>query len=88
MAALAKTVVVVSRYWHQPEIVVGIDHQQIRLELSVEDFCKALVRTIRHPAMLATRSGLEEQLLAATKEVLEQVKEASVHSPLPALPEA
>ena len=79
--------VVISRHWHQPDIVVGIDHEHIRLELSLEDFTKALVAEIRHPVTFLTRSGLEVNIVAAIDTVLAKAKESSVHNPPAPLPE-
>lgn len=80
----AREIVVISRYWHSPAITVGIDQEKIRIELSLDDFCRALVQEIPHPAMCFSRQGLETNILAAMRTVLEKTKEASVYNP-PAL---
>jgi len=81
MMATAREMIVISRHWHQPEVLVGIDVEKIRLELSVEDFCKALVQEIPHPMKTLTRKGLEGDLLEAVQIVLGKAKESSVHNP-------
>lgn len=82
-----RTMVVISRHWHQPQVVVGIDHEHIRLELSLEDFCVALAAEVPHPSLTMTRAGLEGQLVEAMHRVLFKTKESSVYNP-PAVPPA
>ena len=78
---MAREMVVISRHWHQPNVVVGIDKEKIRLELSLEDFCRAVVSEIPHPAATFTRKGLEANILAALQVVLAKAKESSVYNP-------
>lgn len=82
-----RAMVVISRHWHQPNVVVGIDQEKIRLELSLEDFCKAVAQEVPHPAKCFTRKGLEENMLAAMEIVLAKAKEASVYNPPAPLPQ-
>lgn len=84
---MAGAVLVISRHWHEPEVRVGVDHEQIRLEMSVEDFCRALVQEIPHPVLCFTRKGLTENVVAAVAVVLGKVKETSVHVPPGVIPE-
>ena len=82
-----KAMVVISRHWHGPEIKIAIDHEAIRLEISLEDFVKALVAEIRHPVTFFTRGGLEGNIVAAIDTVLAKAKEASIHNPPAPLPQ-
>ena len=73
----SKTSVHISRHWHEPLIEVTVHQEGIAIELSLEDFCKAVVAEIPHPALTMTRAALEKNVLAALAGTLNKVKEAS-----------
>lgn len=74
-----KEVVHVSRHWDNPEIKVTLYREGISIEISVQDFCKAVVAEIPHPAMVFSREKLQANILGALEVVLNKVKESSNH---------
>lgn len=74
-----KEVVHISRHWDNPEIRVALHREGIVIEVGLEEFCRAVVAEIPHPAMTMTRAKLEANVLAALEVVLGKVKEASAH---------
>lgn len=70
----------ISRHWHSPEIRVALHKEGIAIELSVEDFCKAIVAELEHPAWIFKRGTLEEKVLAAITPVLNKIKQASLYT--------
>jgi len=74
-----KQIVHISRHWNSPEIQVSVYKEGIALEVSLEDFCKAVVAEIPAPLMTFKRATLEAQVIAALEAVLSKVKEASAH---------
>jgi hypothetical protein len=75
-----KESIVQSRHWDNPEIKVRIDQKGIEVEISLEDFCKAVVAEIPHPAFTFTRKSLETDILGALEIVLNKTKEATNHA--------
>jgi hypothetical protein len=78
---MQRSVVVISRHWHNPAIEVGVSSDGIQIDMAVEDFCRALVAEIPHPVMCFTRTGLADNIVAAMDVVLEKAKQASIHNP-------
>lgn len=74
-----KEIVHISRHWDSPEIKVAVHRDGIAIEVSLEDFCKAVVAEIPHPALTMSRAKLESNVLSALAVVLGKVKEASAH---------
>lgn len=79
MSVVQKHTVHISRHWHSPEITVRVLRDGIDIELSVEDFCRAVVAEIPHPVFTMTRSGLEKNVLAAVEGTLNKVKESTIY---------
>ncbi len=75
----AKSVIHISRHWDNPQIVVKLYVDGIAVEMSVEDFCKALVADSPHPLWALTRWQLEKNLLGTVQGVLEKAKESTIH---------
>jgi hypothetical protein len=80
MQTLHKNTVIISRYWDNPEIAVRIFKEGIQVEISLEDFCKAIVADIPHPWKTLSRAGLEADVLASIETVLNKAKESSIHT--------
>lgn len=76
---LQKHVVHVSRHWEHPNIEVKVYVDGIAVEISLEDFCKALAAEVPHPIVTLTRGKLERDILAAMDVVLEKAKESTIH---------
>lgn len=63
--------VVVSRYWHHPEITVSLNEDGIAIEISLDDFCRALANEI----------GADPKAAVDAKNVvLSKIKGASIHA--------
>jgi hypothetical protein len=74
-----KEVLHISRHWNNPEIQVTLYREGIAIEVSLEDFCKAVVAEIPNPAWVFSREKLQANVLAALSTVLNKVKESSNH---------
>lgn len=74
-----KTKLIISRFWHHPEILVRVTNEKIGIELDIQDFFKIVVEEMGSPAMLFSQSALIEKLNKAMRAVEEKVKEASIH---------
>ena len=74
-----KQVVHISRYWNNPEIKVAVYLKGIAIEVSLEDFCKAVVAEVPNPAWTFTREKLQAKVILALETVIGKVKEASNH---------
>ena len=75
-----KSKYVISRHWHEPEIKASIDHEQVSLEIGMEDYIQALVTEMqKHPFWVFRRKTLTKLLQEAHKTCAEKVKEASIH---------
>jgi hypothetical protein len=72
-----KEIVHISRYWSNPQIKVAVHLEGIALEITLEDFCKAVVAEMPHPATVMTRAKLESNVLTALQVALGKVKDAS-----------
>ena len=76
---IVKEVVHISRHWHSPQIQITLHSDGIALEMSLEDFCKALAAELPHPLTTFTRKSLQNQVSEAIIPVLEKIKQASIH---------
>jgi hypothetical protein len=81
-----RSMVVISKHWHTPEINLTVNTEGLQLAMPLDDFCKALVQEVAHPAFTLTKSGLEANLLTSMEKVISKMKEASVHVPVMAQP--
>jgi hypothetical protein len=79
MHTLQKHVLHISRHWDNPSIAVKVYSQGISLEISVEDFCRALAAEMPHPLTVLSRSKMESNLLSVVDAVLGKIKESSAH---------
>ena len=88
-SSTTRFLVVISRDWHNPNISVKIkstgDPKEaggIRLGIDLDDYLLALVHEWRRASRLIRwmpKAWLTRSLTAASREVLEKVKQASVH---------
>lgn len=74
-----KEIIHISRHWDSTAIKVAVHQEGIAIEVTLEDFCKAIVAEISHPAWMFKRGTLEAKILAAIQPVLDKVKQASEH---------
>jgi ABC-type enterochelin transport system substrate-binding protein len=72
-----KTMVTISRYWTKPEILTTITDESISLQISMDDFIKALKTEIESVTWTFTKVTFEKQLDEAINRVIEKVKEES-----------
>jgi len=65
-----KETVVVSKHWKNPDIKVSINDEGLTMQVSLDDFCRAL----------AAELGVDpEAAVKSCATVIEKIKEASVH---------
>lgn len=74
-----KETIHISRHWDSPAILVAVHREGIAIDIKIEDFCKAIVAELSHPAWIFKRGTLEQKVLDAITPVLNKVKEASAH---------
>lgn len=72
-----KQIVHISRYWDNPEIKVAVHREGITIEISLEDFCRAVAQEVGSPTFLFKNETLQQRIVDAISPVLEKVKEAS-----------
>ncbi len=77
MEIAPKETVVISRYWHSPEITVQVMRDGIGIGMSLEDLCRAIVAELPHPAFTMTRKSLEDNILSTLEGVLNKAKDAT-----------
>ena len=75
----SKEIVHISRHWSNPEIKVAIHKDGIAIDISLEDFCKAVVAEIPHPSLTMTREKLQANILTSLDTVLNKAKESSLY---------
>ena len=87
MADIVKHRVVVSRHWHNPKITAalhlerkGLPGGMIAVDMSVEDFVKAVVHELGTKRWAIKQDDFEFRLLACASMVLDKMKESSVHA--------
>lgn len=80
MATNQRETVVVSRYWHHPQITVFIMREGIALQMDFEDVVRAIANEVGNPAMIFKKSTLEDRVLVASRSVIEKVKQASAET--------
>jgi hypothetical protein len=69
--------IIISRYWHRPKIDVFLMQNGIAIQLTVEDFVKAMSKEIGSPKVIFRQKTLEEKMIDAAAQVLEKAKETS-----------
>jgi hypothetical protein len=72
-----KAKLVIGRLWNNPEIYTQVTDEKIEMQISLEDYHKALVAEMGSPALVMTKDGLLERMEAASERVLTEVKTAS-----------
>lgn len=72
-----RTQAVISRHWDHPVISVTVNRKQIALATDMTDFMNAVLAEVGSPLWVLTRKDLQERVQAATKVVIEKLKEAS-----------
>jgi hypothetical protein len=79
-----KSSIVISNYWHKPNITVTFKHNHsdspdgsVHVEIPMEDFLLAIAEEMTHPVKIWTSTALKTDLQNAYKVALEKVKEAT-----------
>ena len=74
---LDKSVLTVSRQWHNPNILVWVNDEEIGMGMKLSDFMIALAKEIGNPALLLTNSQLLTKLNTAASNITEGMKAQS-----------
>jgi hypothetical protein len=72
-----KTVVVVRRKWHSPEIHAFIDKEEVGAKMDVQDFVKALVTemyTGKNRFIMLSKDAASGMALSAADSILNEMK--------------
>lgn len=82
-------IVVVSRRWHQPAIQVQHLEDGIAINMAARDFAQAFAQSFHEASpplwkrMLNRKSDVEAVALKVLAEVVNEMKQATIHSPPP-----
>lgn len=74
---MEKAVVTISRYWDNPKIFTKVTNKEISLEISLDDFKKAIKNEIGSVATTFTKAGLDQKIDKAFDNVIKGIKEES-----------
>lgn len=69
--------VVISRRWDNPTINVYLEKEEIKLEMSLDDYIKAILTEIGSPALVLTTAQLAAKMKTARAVVELEMKHAS-----------
>lgn len=72
-----KSVVVISRKWHEIPIRAYVTQEEIGMRLWLNDYLQALVKEVGNPALILTQKQLLDKMRAAAERVETEVKQAS-----------
>ena len=73
-----RSLVTVTREWHNPQINIHVTHLDIKLDITLDDFLKAIVEEAGNPTMLLTKAQLLARLEKAAEVVVDKVKQESI----------
>lgn len=66
--------VIVSRFWHHPEIHLNVTDELISVAMPLDDFIRALVSEAGSPALVMTAAQLQNKLEIAAQKVVSGMK--------------
>ena len=72
-----KTVVTISRYWHNPQIMTVIWKDGISLTMNMSDFVEALKKEIGSVTWTIRDKSFEQKIDQAVMNILSKIKEES-----------
>lgn len=75
---MEKHVVVVSRDWHNPQIVIDVTDTGIGVSMPLSDFITAVATEVGSPALLMTNAALLGKLTDAAAKVTAGMKQETV----------
>jgi hypothetical protein len=73
-----KSIITISRYWNNPQIMTTISTEGISLKMDIGDFTKALKMEIGKVTWVFTQKEFEKRLNEAVRITLEKIKEESI----------
>lgn len=73
------TKVVVCRLWKNTEISAFVDSEGVGAHVKLEDFLTQVIERVGNPTLLVTKAQLKERMLAASVDMLEEMKRTTVH---------
>jgi hypothetical protein len=77
-----KTVIVVTRRWHRPEVLAYVNQAEVGAQMPVSDFIRALAEEVygdRNRFVMLSRSEFLDKSLAAADSILATMKETTTH---------
>jgi hypothetical protein len=72
-----KEMVLVSKKWNNPTIVVGVTEDGIKILMNLDEFLGAVILDMGSPALLLTKAQLKAALLASAANVREEMHNAT-----------
>lgn len=73
----SKSIITVSRLWHEPRIKVSISHAGISIAMGLDDYISALLTEIGSPFFVLTKKQLQEKMEAAAERVQMEMQQQS-----------
>jgi hypothetical protein len=74
----SKSVVVVSRFWNNPNILVWVNNESIGMGMKLDDFLVALSEEIGNPAFLLTKAQMLQKMRSVTPTIESEMKDATI----------
>ena len=78
MATESKSVVTISRLWHQPNIIVWVNNEGIGMGMKLDDYLVALSEEIGNPLLLLTKAQMLQKMRDMTPIVEAEMKNATL----------
>lgn len=77
---MSSEVVLVSRKWSNPEILVGISNDGISIQMGMNEFVEALVTEVGSPAMLFSSDALRQKITAAAQKIQTEMQASTAQA--------
>ena len=71
-------IITIMRKWNNPEIRLWMDHEEIGMQIKLDDFIEGLITEVGSVTTILTRQGIRNRIKQATQTVIESVKRESI----------
>jgi hypothetical protein len=77
---LSKEILTISRYWNNPVITAFVTNDEVGVRITLEDFLAALKTELGSITFKISNVNFKALVDQKSKEILEKVKESSIHA--------
>ena len=77
---MSKSIVVISRYWNNPNILAYVTDDEVGVRISLDDFITALKAELGSITFKISNTNFNQLIDDSVKLIIERVKETSVHA--------